>query len=228
MYSGHPLSSFTREVVDLWNNTVGTMYGEYKVTRYKPAQATGYDALFEAIMSEDEGKMPEIRAILDRQGMDEKKVYDGLRDRAREAYQEGELDFDRALKLLEAEEGKPEGGVYWTVKEWEARKAAGDWSAEFEYSKYGDYHAAIMSGVNLRELTKELIDHYSGDPKKAKSTIASQITEYWKPKYAAASNIERSRMKGYLLNAYALLGYDRYKKSEDINDWLKKDSAQGL
>jgi hypothetical protein len=34
------------------------------------------------------------------------------------------------------------------------------------------------------------------------------------------TNRERARLKGYLLNAYVLLGYDRSKKSKDIDKWL--------
>jgi hypothetical protein len=33
---------------------------------------------------------------------------------------------------------------------------------------------------------------------------------------------ERAKIKGYLLNAYSLLGYDRNKKSRDIDKWLEE------
>ena len=35
------------------------------------------------------------------------------------------------------------------------------------------------------------------------------------------SKTERASLKGYLLNAYAALGYDRSKKSKDIDAWVK-------
>jgi hypothetical protein len=36
------------------------------------------------------------------------------------------------------------------------------------------------------------------------------------------SNYERANLKGYLLNAYVLLGYNRNDKSKDIDKWLEK------
>lgn len=42
-----------------------------------------------------------------------------------------------------------------------------------------------------------------------------------KTRYKEMSNTERAAIKGYLLNAYALLGYDRAKKSKDIDKWLE-------
>jgi hypothetical protein len=36
------------------------------------------------------------------------------------------------------------------------------------------------------------------------------------------TNKERASIKGYLLNAYALLGKNRAEKSRDIDAWLKE------
>jgi len=222
--TGHPFSSLTREVVDLWNNTVGKMHPEYRVVRYKPGQATGFEALFKALQAGDNERSAEIREILERQGVDDKKVYGGLRDQAREAYKEGNLTFEGALKMLEEQEGSPDKGLYWTVKEWEARREADDWSTEFTYSRYDAYHEAILTGTNLKQLMQELIDNYGGDPKKAQSAIASEITNHWKEQYIELYNTSRAQaanLKARLMNAYALLGYDREKKSKDIDAWLK-------
>ena len=222
--SGHPYSSMTREVVDLWNNTAGTMYPEYKVKRYKQSINAGYKALFDALQGGDNERSQKIRDVLDRMGTDDKKVYSGLREQAREAYKEGKLDFDDAVSMLGAEQGSPDKGLYWTVKEWEARREADDWSTEFTYSRYDAYHEAIQTGINLKQLMQELIDNYGGDAKNARSTIASEITSYWKERYVElykTSRAQATNLKARLMNAYALLGYDRAKKGKDIDAWLK-------
>ena len=186
--------------------------------------SAGYKALFKALQAGYNECSAEIREILERQGVDDKKVYGGLRDQAREAYKEGNLTFEGALKMLEEQEGSPDNGLYWTVKEWEARREADDWSTEFKYSRYDAYHEVILTGTNLKQLTQELIDNYGGDAKQSRSTIASEITNHWKERYVElykTSRAQATNLKARLMNAYALLGYDREKKSMDIDAWLK-------
>jgi hypothetical protein len=91
-------------------------------------------------------------------------------------------------------------------------------TGEDDYSKYNDFHTAVESGKNLKATIKTYLDN--GVSEKA---LASQITKHFKPIYRAASKSERARMKGYLLNAYELLGKKRADKSKDIDDWLKDD-----
>ena len=66
------------------------------------------------------------------------------------------------------------------------------------------------------------------DPKKygaSKSTLSGRITDTYKDQYIETykrSKSEAASLKSRLLNAYVLLGYDRAKKSKDIDDWLKQ------
>ena len=83
------------------------------------------------------------------------------------------------------------------------------------YSKYNDFHDAVETGKNLKAVIKQYTDN--GVEEKE---LASQITSHFKPLYKEMSNYERAALKGYLLNAYELLGYDRAKKSKDIDKWL--------
>ena len=85
-----------------------------------------------------------------------------------------------------------------------------------EASKYENFYEAVRTGKNL----KAVIQGYTSNGVKT-STLASQITSYFKPLYIQMTNSERARLKGYLLNAYVLLGYDRNEKSKDIDKWLE-------
>ena len=103
--------------------------------------------------------------------------------------------------------------IYWTLREWKYEKSTG---SSDDYGKYNDFHTAVQTGKNLKAVIKEYTDH--GVEAK---TLASQITSYFKPLYKEMSNTERAGIKGYLLNAYQLLGYNRSEKSKDIDKWLK-------
>ena len=103
--------------------------------------------------------------------------------------------------------------IYWTLREWKYEKSTGSSDG---YGKYNDFHTAVQTGKNLKTVIKEYTDH--GVEAK---TLASQITSYFKPLYKEMSNTERAGIKGYLLNAYQLLGYNRSEKSKDIDKWLK-------
>lgn len=86
-----------------------------------------------------------------------------------------------------------------------------------EIGKYDTFYSAVESGKDL----KKVIADYEGRGSD-KKTLASQITSHFKPIYVEMSNSEKSSLKGYLLNAYALLGYDRAKKSKDIDKWTEE------
>jgi hypothetical protein len=103
--------------------------------------------------------------------------------------------------------------VYWQIDKWDYAKDTGSTDG---YGKYNDFHAAVQTGKDL----KVVIKTYTDNGVEAK-TLASEITSHFKPLYREMSNNERASIKGYLLNAYALLGYDRSKKSKDIDKWLE-------
>ena len=89
-------------------------------------------------------------------------------------------------------------------------------TAAADFKKYNDFYTAVQTGKDL----KAVIQRYTDNGVDAK-TLASQITSHFKPLYKEMSNTERAAIKGYLLNAYQLLGYNRYEKSKDIDAWLK-------
>ena len=128
-------------------------------------------------------------------------------------YKSGEVSRSTASNLLTQYGGYDSDKTYWELKKWDFKMANGE---DASYSKYTDFYDAVQTGSNLKAVIKEYTDH--GDEKK---TLASQITTYYKPLYKEMSNSERANIKGYLLNAYVLLGYDRSKKSKDIDKWLE-------
>ena len=120
-----------------------------------------------------------------------------------------------ALKTYCQTEDDPldDNDIYWLLRKWNYEKDTGSTDG---YAKYGDFHVAVETGRNLKTVIKEYTDH--GVESK---TLASEITEHFKPIYQKMSRAERAAIKGYLLNAYTQLGYDRQKKSKDIDKWLE-------
>ena len=136
----------------------------------------------------------------------------------RKMFVAGTLDESKAAEVLKTYCPKKDGpmddeDIYWTLREWKYEKSTGSSDG---YGKYNDFHTAVQTGKNLKAVIKEYTDH--GVEKK---TLASQITSYFKPLYKEMSKAERAGIKGYLLNAYSLLGYNRNEKAKDIDAWLK-------
>ena len=144
----------------------------------------------------------------------ESAFYRSFRDRAKEAYAEGDLTRSEAERMLVNHGNLDEDDAYWTLKEWDYLKQNGTLDG---YSKYNNFYEAVRTGKNLKAVISEHTSH--GDEAK---TLASRITTYFKPLYKEMSNPERSEIKGYLLNAYVQLGYSRVEKNKDINAWLKE------
>jgi hypothetical protein len=125
----------------------------------------------------------------------------------------GEISEQKAINALTTYCDMDDDDVHWLLDKWHYEDATG---SEDGYAKYGDFHTAVQTGVNLKAVVQE----YTSNGVETKD-LASEITSHFKPLYRKMSNTERAAIKGYLLNAYALLGYDRAKKSKDIDNWLK-------
>jgi hypothetical protein len=136
-----------------------------------------------------------------------------FRSYAGKMYKNGEVSRSTVSNMLTQYGGYNANETYWKLKEWDYDIEHGE---DASYSKYTDFYGAVRTGTNLKKVIKEYTDHGV-----EASTLASQITTYFKPLYKGMSNKERASIKGYLLNAYVLLGYDRAKKSRDIDKWLE-------
>jgi hypothetical protein len=111
-------------------------------------------------------------------------------------------------KILANDYAEDENKAYWLYKEWTGGK---------DYTKYGKILQTIEDGGDLKAAAKEYFDHGV-----EKGDIGDAITTEYKPKYIAASPEERKKLKEKLLAAYTAVGFDRSKKSKDIDKWLKE------
>jgi len=111
-------------------------------------------------------------------------------------------------KILANDYAEDENKAYWLYKEWTGGK---------DYTKYGKILQTIEDGGDLKAAAKEYFDHGA-----KKGDIGDAITTEYKPKYIAASPEERKKLKEKLLAAYTAVGFDRSKKSKDIDKWLKE------
>jgi hypothetical protein len=213
--TGFPMASATREVTSVWNNTVAEYAPSLKVLTYTGGKSQGYENLYKALKADNEERIEQLRGTLAMRGADAKAVYGGLRDVVKEEFIAGKITEQDAIDLLKAEEGSPKNAndVYWLVQKW---KEGGDSG----YSKFDKMAAAVMTGEGLRAAMQELLNNGT-----ARDDISSAITNSYKDLYVEAykrSRAEAASLKARLLNAYVLLGYDREKKSKDIDAWLKQ------
>nr|DAH16395.1 MAG TPA: polyVal ADP-Ribosyltransferase [Caudoviricetes sp.] len=121
----------------------------------------------------------------------------------------GTVTQEKAIqKILANDYAEDEDKAYWLYKEWTGGK---------DYTKYGKILQTIENGGDLKAAAKEYFDHGA-----KKGDIGDAITTEYKPKYIAASPEERKKLKEKLLAAYTAVGFDRSKKSKDIDKWLKE------
>jgi hypothetical protein len=137
---------------------------------------------------------------------------DSLSKHLRNEFVSSALSRTEATSMLTKYVGVDSNDAYWTLKRWDYYIANG---SEDGYSMYNTFYEAVRTGKNL----KSVINEYTSHGVKT-STLASQITRYYKPLYEKMSKSERANLKGYLLNAYSLLGYNRTEKSKDIDKWI--------
>ena len=140
-------------------------------------------------------------------------------------YVEGRMsDSEVTAWVKERSDSKDtDADIYWKVKEWKARAENMD-VEDYSYSKYADFHQAILDGDTrtMNAFILECRQHTNRTSnKEVASDIASAITSHFKPIYKEASSVERVNLKAKLLNAYAQLGYARSNRSKLIDKWLE-------
>ena len=123
----------------------------------------------------------------------------------------GEIDTMTALRQMVLYTGMDASEAHWLMDAWEYRKAVG---TDEGYSKYNDFFEAVQTGKNLKAVIKEYTDNGV-----KKDTLASMITNHFKPEYIEMSASERASIKGYLINALEQCGVDREDAEERLADW---------
>lgn len=203
--TGMPISNAMREVVTVWNNTVGAADSTMKIRSYDLSNSAQGENIYKAVVSGDTDKIEKLKAEFD----DEESATSYLKSAIRDHYTSGDIDAATAMKYLTEHCGMDADGAYWQIDRWNTAE-------DEDYAKYDDFYEAVETGKNLKTVIKEYTSHGVSE-----KTLASQITSYFKPKYIEMSKSQRASLKGYLINAYEQLGYDRDKKSKDIDKWVE-------
>ena len=215
-FFGKPLKNIIREIKsainvfgDITDDIQPTDIGGAFVEGITGDERSKAEMLYDAVERGDIGRVNAIKATYE----DEDSANAAIRKYIGEAYKSGEMSYSEAMNALEDYGDYDSNDAYWKLREWDFDIKYGE---DAEYSKYTDFYEAVRTGKNLKAVIKEYTDN-GVEPK----ILATQITNYYKPLYKEMSNSERANIKGYLLNAYALLGYNRTEKSKDIDNWLK-------
>lgn len=151
-------------------------------------------------------------------------VTDWALDSVKNEFNSGKITYEKAMSKIVETGAMDRNNAYWKVREWKAKQNLDEGES---YSKYDDFISAIesndMTAYNKALYEFRTYNTSSGDTtaeknKKLNSTLAGQITSYFKPIYVAASPSEREKLKKVLLTYYAKLNYDY---TNNINNWLK-------
>ena len=145
-------------------------------------------------------------------GKTEKEAGSTVRTGVHEAYVDGSIDRKTAEAYVKKYSDKTEDEIYWDFDKWDYQIEHG---SDDGYRKYAAFDKAVETGKNLEREIQRYLDH--GVTAK---TLAGKITEDFKEQYRNTAPEQRDALKNKLLDAYEELGYDRYKKSKDIDDWL--------
>lgn len=162
-----------------------------------------YDTLrADAIAAEKAGGKSQSQA--------ESSVNSSLRSQMKQDYLDGLVDDETASQFLKEYTGADDDDVFWTMESW---KGGDDWK------KYGKFLEAAEKGV-LAE-TKKVAKYYM-EHGVDKGTLSSQLTEYFKERWLAASGDEAARLKRAYISAYKAIGGDGDKARDNMIKWRQE------
>lgn len=218
---GHFTKNDVKAAIESKRNSMDESEKEEKETVEKEESIFETEYYYNAIVSGDTEYAKEMRDDIINahmaNGMDkkdaEKSLQSSFSSHLKKMYISGNVSRADAKKLLVKYGGCDDNEAYWDIRKWDYVKENG---SDEGYSMYNEFNEAVRTGKNLKNVINDYTSHG-----KSKDTLASQITSYYKPIYKKMTTRERANLKPYLLNAYALLGYDRDKKMKDIDKWLE-------
>lgn len=172
--------------VKKWDNADDKEYSKYSELEAAVLSGIGIDE--------------EIKELTDN-GVSLKNVNQNLKDAIKQAYKNGDITREKAIRyLLAYKDDFTEDDAYWQLREWDKEDSYAD---DEKYSKYDDLINAVDSS-NFDSVVKEYLEH-GLDAKE----IKQQISNYYKPLYQEA-----------------YLNKD-YKKVNDIKVMLNKIRVNG-
>ena len=213
-YYGVAFSGAMREVVAAWNNIAGAIDSTLKIRQYELSKSALGKELYEAILDGDTSQAASIEAQFE----DQAAVDSAIRSAIKASFEAGEIDANTAVKHLVSYGGMKQDDAYWKVEEWDFES-----ESEEDFGKYDEFYEAVRTGKDLKAVIKKYTDN--GVPV---DRLKSQISSHFKPLYLEMSTSEKSRIKGYLLNALELCGYDRADAMDLIGEWEYESSHPDL
>lgn len=175
-----------------------------------------YNGVYEAVKAGKsiEGASRELLAY----GYTDKDISNNVKAKIGDWYISGEMSKSEAERALAKYTGEKTKDINSQMLRWTYVKQKG-----FKESAdvYKSFFQAVETGDNLRTIIREMT-RYGYE----KSDLASRITSQYKDKYITlyrTNRVAATNLKARLLTAYAALGYDRTKKSKDIDAWLKEN-----
>lgn len=169
---------------------------ESNATKLYDAYVTGDEAYKERMLENYKDKSSAINA---------------LSGQIKDNYLDGEISSEKAKRYLKDFCEMNDEDIFWKVKSWEDKENLEEGEG---YSKFNDFYDAVESGKNLRSTIKMYKEHGYDN-----KDLASKITSHFKPTYVGLTKAEKTKLKGYLLNAYVELGCNRATMSKKIDSW---------
>lgn len=170
-------------------------------------EVSDQEQLYQAYLKGDSDHIERVRKRYE----DEASYNAALRAAVKQHFIAGDIDEATAQKYLIQYGGQEADEAYWTLDKWKYAQANG--SSE-DYTKYEKFYTAVQTGENIRKVIQEYTSNGVTE-----DTLASQITSHYKPEYVKLSAVERSNIKGYLVNALELCGMERDIAMERIGEW---------
>ena len=215
---GLPVKNIMRDVRGIWQTIDSFVNGQkttgagigYAVKSALPELIGGGDVskdeqLYRATLS---GNQAHLARVKDRYA-NEKAVNSGMRSAIKEHYLAGDIDSDTAIKYMVSYCGDDEDEAFWKVEEWRH-----DQKFEEDFGKYNEFYDAVQTGKNLKTIIQKYTDNGV-----TTGTLKAQITEHFKEQYIKMSTAEKANIKGYLLNAFTILGDDRKDAEGKLSAW---------
>lgn len=209
--TGMPFAAASREVVSLWNNTVGGLYPNLKAKTYNEQPELGYEKLYEAMVAGDQDLQRQLIDQLHGRGLDDEKIDDGVKSVIKDMFLSGELTEEETADQLIAYCGYDATGTGSDSINYQLDR----WSIEdFKMSAGMDAAFAAGDGKAAREAVEYMMERYG----RTESQIRSDITKYFKDAYINGSADERRRIRSLML-ATGLYKADALDKQ--LAGWLK-------
>ena len=160
--------------------------------------------LLEARMKGDEAHEERVMGRFD----DEKDANSAVRSAIKESFDDGTLNAEEAVLMLEEYAGMDEDDAYWKVQEWEGKAKAED--DDYSFSRYDDVYDAVLNDGDFDAAMEEMLSHGYKESD-VRSQVRGEVGNWYKD-----DEITRQQAKSMLLE-YGDMDSD--KAEERLKEW---------